>query len=143
MKQKMKKSAGAVLLSAVAALFQGCSSLTPGHAITDVALGAGGAGIGYVLGGGKGAAIGGGGGLLFGEGLNYFNDKKTRDAHEVGYVEGRSDEAKNLYWAQRNLVRKDADPRLKRKLIEIPVPAHYDSDGQLIEASREVVEVVQ
>src|SRR5260370_42076991 len=105
-KQKMKESTGAVLLLAVAALFQGCSSLTPGHAITDVALGAGGAGIGYVLGGGKGAAIGGGGGFLFGEGLNFFNDKKTRDEEEVGYGEGRPGAAKNMDWAQTNPDRK-------------------------------------
>ena len=36
-----------------------------------------------------------------------------------------------------------ADPRLKHKLTEIVVPAHYDSDGELIEAHREVIEVVQ
>lgn len=61
----------------------------------------------------------------------------------LGYVEGRSDEIKNLYWAQRNTVSRDADPQLKRKLAEVVVPAHYDSDGQLIEAHREVIEVVQ
>ena len=62
---------------------------------------------------------------------------------KAGYVEGRSDEIKNLYWAQRNMGAKDADPRLKHKLTEIVVPAHYDSDGELIEAHREVIEVVQ
>lgn len=142
MKDVVRPSAGAILLS-ISLFSQACSSLTTEHAITDAVLGAGGAGAGYAVGGAKGAAIGGGAGLLFGEGLNYFSDKKVRDAKEVGYVEGRSDEAKNLYWAQRNLVRKDADPKLKRKLVEIPVPAHYDADGQLIEASKQVVEVVQ
>ena len=58
-------------------------------------------------------------------------------------MEGRSDEIKSLYWAQRNMVNKDADSRLKRKLAEVVVPAHYDSDGQLIETHREVIEVVQ
>jgi hypothetical protein len=66
-----------------------------------------------------------------------------KPTEKPGYVEGRSDEIKSLYWAQRNLVSKDADPRLKRKLAEVVVPAHYDSDGQLIEAHREVIEVVQ
>ena len=61
----------------------------------------------------------------------------------LGYVEGRSDEIKNLYWAQRNMALKDPEPQLKRKLTEVVVPAHYDSDGQLIEAHREVIEVVQ
>ena len=62
---------------------------------------------------------------------------------KAGYVEGRSDEIKNLYWAQRNMVCKEGEPRLKQKLTEIVVPAHYDSDGQLIEAHRQVIEVVQ
>jgi hypothetical protein len=66
-----------------------------------------------------------------------------RGSDKAGYVEGRSDEIKNLYWAQRNMEAKDADPRLKHKLTEIVIPAHYDSDGQLIETHREVIEVVQ
>jgi hypothetical protein len=66
-----------------------------------------------------------------------------KPTEKPGYVEGRSDEIKNLYWAQRNTVSKDADPQLKRKLAEVVVPAHYDSDGELIEAHREVIEVVQ
>jgi hypothetical protein len=41
------------------------------------------------------------------------------------------------------MVNKDDDSRLKRKLAEVVVPAHYDSDGELIEAHREVIEVVQ
>jgi hypothetical protein len=66
-----------------------------------------------------------------------------KPTEKPGYVEGRSDEIKGLYWAQRNMVSKDDDSRLKRKLAEVVVPAHYDSDGQLIETHREVIEVVQ
>jgi hypothetical protein len=66
-----------------------------------------------------------------------------KPTEKLGYVEGRSDEVKNLYWAQRNLVTKDPEPQLKRKLTQVVVPAHYDSDGQLVEAHREVIEVVQ
>jgi hypothetical protein len=66
-----------------------------------------------------------------------------KPTEKLGYVEGRFDEIKNLYWAQRNLVNKETEPQLKRKLAEVVVPAHYDSDGQLIEAHREVIEVVQ
>ena len=66
-----------------------------------------------------------------------------KPTEKPGYVEGRSDEIKNLYWAQRNMVSKDADPQLKHKLAEVVVPAHYDSDGELIETHREVIEVVQ
>ena len=66
-----------------------------------------------------------------------------KPAEKPGYVEGRSDEIKSLYWAQRNLVSKDAEPQLRHKLAEVVVPAHYDSDGELIEAHREVIEVVQ
>src|SRR5258707_13928584 len=66
-----------------------------------------------------------------------------KPTEKPGYVEGRSDEIKSLYWAQRNMVNKDAESRLKRKLPEVMVPAHYDSDGQLIETHREVIEVVQ
>jgi hypothetical protein len=66
-----------------------------------------------------------------------------KGSDKAGYVEGRSDEIKNLYWAQRNMGAKDTDPRLKHKLTEIVVPAHYDLDGELIEAHREVIEVVQ
>ena len=143
----MKRVKGALTAAALTAscLFSpACSHLTPGHAITDVALGAGGAGIGYAVDGAKGAAIGAGAGLLFGEGINYLSDKKARDAREYGYVLGRSDEVKNLYWAQRNLVwSRDRKAALRRKLIEVPIPAHYDSDGQCIEASRRVIEVVE
>src|SRR6202008_564050 len=66
-----------------------------------------------------------------------------KPTEKPGYVEGRSDEIKNLYWAQRNLVSKDAEPQLRHKLAEVVVPTHYDSDGELIEAHREVIEVVQ
>jgi len=66
-----------------------------------------------------------------------------KPTEKPAYVEGRSDEIKSLYWAQRNMVSKDADPQLKRKLAEVVVPAHYDSDGELIETHREVIEVVQ
>jgi len=66
-----------------------------------------------------------------------------KPTEKPGYVEGRSDEIKSLYWAQLNTVNKDDDSRLKRKLAEVVVPAHYDSDGQLIETHREVIEVVQ
>jgi hypothetical protein len=66
-----------------------------------------------------------------------------KPTEKLGYVEGRSDEIKNLYWAQRNLVNKETESQLKRKLAEVVVRAHYDSDGQLIEAHREVIEVVQ
>ena len=66
-----------------------------------------------------------------------------KPTEKLGYVEGRSDEIKNLYWAQRNLAARDSDPQLKRKLTQVVVPAHYDSDGELIEAHREVIEVVQ
>ena len=41
------------------------------------------------------------------------------------------------------MVSKGAEPQLKHKLAEVVVPAHYDSDGELIEAHREVIEVVQ
>jgi hypothetical protein len=119
--------------------FGACSNIE--HVATDLMLGGGGAGVGYALGGAKGAAIGGGTGLLFGEGFNYLSNKKVNDAKESGYVLGRSDEAKNLYWAQRNAV--TTNPKLKRKLVEVSVPAHYDSDGVLIEASRQTLEVVE
>ena len=134
----------AAALAAGALCLQGCSSLTAGHAITDAALGAGGAGIGYAIDGAKGAAIGAGAGLLFGEGVNYFADRKVRDAREYGYVLGRSDEAKNLYWAQRNFVNtRKGETALRRKLVEVPIPAHYDRDGQYIDASWRVIEVVE
>ena len=143
----MKRINGALTAAALTAscLFSpACSNLTPGHAITDVALSAGGASIGYAVDGAKGAAIGAGAGLLFGEGVNYLSDKKARDAREYGYVLGRSDEIKNLYWAQRNFVRANGgETALKHKLVEVPIPAHYDSDGQYIEASRRVIEVVE
>src|SRR5260370_38150006 len=66
-----------------------------------------------------------------------------KPTEKPGYVEGRSDEIKNLYWPQRNMVSKDPDPQLKHKLAERVVPAHYDSDGELSEAYREVIECVQ
>ena len=139
-----KGALGAVVLTASCLFSPACSNLTPGHAITDVALGVGGAGIGYAVDGAKGAAIGAGAGLLFGEGVNYLSDKKARDAREYGYVLGRSDEVKNLYWAQRNFVRANGGEKaLKHKLVEVPIPAHHDSDGQYIEASRRVIEVVE
>src|SRR5260221_14720168 len=66
-----------------------------------------------------------------------------KPTEKPGYVEGRSDEIKSLYWAQRNMVNKDHGSRLKRKLAEVVVPAHYDSDEQLIETHGEGIKVEQ
>src|SRR5258707_15812957 len=41
-----------------------------------------------------------------------------RPTEKPAYVEGRSEEIKNLYWAHSNNNRKYADPQLKRNLAE-------------------------
>jgi hypothetical protein len=62
------------------------------------------------------------------------------------YDLGASDSVKRWYWGEiegRDPKPANAAAGLKRKYVTIPVPAHTDPDGTLIEASSQVVEVVQ
>src|SRR5258707_14311033 len=66
-----------------------------------------------------------------------------KPTEKPGYVEGRCDEIKSLYWAQRNMVNEVHETRLNPKLAEVQVPAHYDFAGKLIESNRQLTDVVQ
>ena len=64
------------------------------------------------------------------------------------YQLGEGDAVKRLYWAQRRAQETGATHEhsgvsLQKTYVNIPVPAHTDSDGTEIEASNHVVEVVQ
>ena len=64
------------------------------------------------------------------------------------YELGEGDTAKRLWWAHRR-AQETGDPppqqhtSLQRKYVVLPVPEHTAPDGTQIEASQQVVEVVQ
>ena len=62
------------------------------------------------------------------------------------YDFGVSDEAKNLYWAQRRMQESKYDnqrPPLERKYVTVWVPEQKQPDGTIIEGHYKVVEVVE
>ena len=79
-------------------LFAGCASLT--RPITDATLGAAGAWIGHELSDGNPLATAGGAaaGVLVGEGILAWKSKRELDSYQRGFVKGRSDGIKQLYW---------------------------------------------
>lgn len=79
-------------------LLAGCASLT--RPLTDATLGAAGAWIGHELSDGNPLATAGGAaaGVLVGEGVHAWKTKRDHDAYQRGFVKGRSDGVKQLYW---------------------------------------------
>jgi len=78
-------------------LLTGCASLT--RPFTDATLGAAGAWIGHQLSDSPAAAAGGAAaGVLIGEGIHAWKSKSEQDAYARGFVKGRSDGIKQIYW---------------------------------------------
>lgn len=88
---------GLALLAVGPALITGCSST---RALSDVALGAGGAYLGHELSDGNpvATAAGAAGGVLLSEGLHYAAAKASQKAYATGYDKGKSDAVKQQYW---------------------------------------------
>jgi hypothetical protein len=80
-----------------AVLITGCSST---RAVSDMALGAGGAILGHELSDGSPLATAGGAaaGVLVSEGLHYAAKKQSQKAYTTGYDKGKSDAVKQQYW---------------------------------------------
>lgn len=78
--------------------------------------------------------------------VRYANKKKEEkqlNTYNSGYVKGRSDAAKTLYWAQRNAEREAEEGDLEYRYMEVPVAAHITSDGVQIDEHYRVIEVVE
>jgi len=94
-----------ILISTLGAtLLSGCSST---RAVSDMALGAGGAIIGHELSDGDPLATAGGAaaGVLLSEGLHYAAKKESQKAYATGYDKGKSDAVKQQYWLYVSLQR--------------------------------------
>jgi hypothetical protein len=85
-------------------LTTGCSAT---RAISDMALGAGGAYLGHELSNGNpvATAAGAAGGVLLSEGLHYAARKESQKAYATGYDKGKSDAVKQQYWLYVSLQR--------------------------------------
>lgn len=93
------------LLSAFGAMVMtGCSST---RAVSDMALGAGGAFLGHELSDGSpvATAAGAAAGVLVSEGLHYAAKKENQKAYAAGYDKGKSDAVKQQYWLYVSLQR--------------------------------------
>lgn len=85
------------LAALVAGMVSGCAATRP---IGDVALGAGGAYLGYELSHGNplATAAGAAGGVIVNEGLHFAAKKQSDKAFAAGYDKGKSDAVKQQYW---------------------------------------------
>jgi len=102
--QRLCRFLGLALLAVGAVLITGCSST---RAISDVAMGAGGAYLGHELSDGNplATAAGAAGGVLLSEGLHYAAKKESQKAYVTGYDKGKSDAVKQQYWLYVSLQR--------------------------------------
>ena len=102
--QRLCRFLGLALLAVGAVLNTGCSST---RAISDVAMGAGGAYLGHELSDGNplATAAGAAGGVLLSEGLHYAAKKESQKAYVTGYDKGKSDAVKQQYWLYVSLQR--------------------------------------
>jgi len=102
--QRLCRFLGLALLAVGAVLITGCSST---RAISDVAMGAGGAYLGHELSDGNplATAAGAAGGVLLSEGLHYAARKESQKAYVTGYDKGKSDAVKQQYWLYVSLQR--------------------------------------
>jgi hypothetical protein len=87
-----------ILLFLALPLLGGCA-LVP-RPFTDAIFGAGGGLLGDKLGHGNSAAIAGGagGGVLLSEGFQFWKSKDQQKAYTDGYITGKSDGVKSVYW---------------------------------------------
>lgn len=128
-----------VLSLMVVPLLASCAQL--GRPLTDAALGAGGAYAGYALSDGNPAAIAGGaaGGVLLGEGIHAWKKGQEKKAYGTGYVQGRSDGVKQLYWNLQE--QQSAEPEEERvRLYEVTIPEHTE-DGALVKPTKRLIRI--
>lgn len=122
----------------------GCQGMSKG--LGPSVLGTAGAVLGNELGEGKPAAVALGalGGVAAGSALGQWQEAGERKAFASGYDQGRSDEVKRLYWSAKRLHENHSGtPIVERAYYEVPVAEHVASDGTIIEAHTQVVEVVE
>jgi hypothetical protein len=120
-------------------LLSGCSSLE--RPLSAAALGAGGGLLGSELSNGNPAAAAGGavGGIALSEGLHALKRKGQRDAYLEGYVKGRGDSVKSLYW---HLVAQQRTPNRPERfrLYEVTIPEHVE-DGVIVKPATRVLRI--
>ena len=124
--------------------FVSCQSLP--QTVTPAITGAAGAYIGHEISDGEpvGALIGAATGAAAGTALNYWTQDTQRKAYTSGYQRGQSDEVKRLYWASKRIHEGEGlGETFHRGYYEIPVPEHVTSDGVVIDAHTQVVEVIE
>jgi len=133
-----------------------CIALASCNSLPDTAsnaiLGGTGAYLGHEIGNGEpeGALLGAVAGVATGAVLNRARERGREKAYTSGYDKGRSDEVKRLYWVQKNLHRGDefapgfgGGTSLTPSFYEIPMPEHVSSDGTIIEAHSQIIEVLE
>ena len=129
-----------LILIATSFLVTGCAATRP---IGDVALGAGGAALGYELSDGNIAATVGGaaGGVLISEGLHYATQKQAQKAYQTGYEKGRSDAVKQQYWILVNQQKEKADQDAENvRYYGIPVP-EQTIDGVILNPTTKLLRI--
>ena len=138
-----------LLLAGFAAALASCSSLP--DAATNAFMGGTGAYIWHEITDGEpeGALLGAVAGVATGAVINKVRERGEEKAYASGYDKGRSDEVKRLYWVQKSLHRGDefstgfGGTFLTPTFYEIPVPEHVASDGTIIEAHSQVIEILE
>lgn len=145
-----QRTVARLILFGICVAFASCNSLP--NAATNAILGGTGAYIGHEISDGEpeGALLGAVAGVATGAVLNKVRERGAEKAYISGYDKGRSDEVKRLYWVQKNLHRGDefspgfgSGTSLTPSFYEIPVPEHVSSDGTIIEAHSQIVEVLE
>ena len=135
-------------LALVALLFTSSCTGLP-DAATNTITGATGAYIGHEITDGEplGAVVGAAGGVVAGTLVNSSRKRAEEKAYVSGYDKGRSDEVKRLYWLQKRMHEGDdygvGGSSLTPSFYEVPVPEHVNSDGTIIEAHTQVIEVLE
>ena len=145
-----RTSAHRLFLLGICLALLSCNSLP--DAATNAVMGGTGAYIGHEISDGEpeGALLGAVAGVATGAVLNKVRERGREKAYSSGYDKGRSDEVKRLYWVQKNLHRGDefdagyaGTSSLTPSFYEIPVPEHVSSDGTIIEAHSQIIEVLE
>ena len=121
MNHKLVRNIVGIFLSTLGAiLVTGCSST---RAVSDMALGAGGALLGHELSDGDPLATAGGAaaGVLLSEGLHYAARKENQKAFSAGYDKGKSDAVKQQYWLYVSLQRqRDRTSSVRLYPVQLP-----------------------
>ena len=121
MNHKLFRHTIGILLSALGAvLVTGCSST---RAISDMALGAGGAFVGNQVSNGSPLATAGGAaaGVLLSEGIHFAAGKESQKAFAAGYDKGKSDAVKQQYWLYVSLQRqRDRATTVRLYPVQLP-----------------------